>query len=542
MSPGMSAIVEVEVKTGSCTLVAPENSSGRAERNAALLHWEGFGGSPLGRSSSCSPEAVRYLLALAAAAGEGEKRLATRSLQPPLKMRRSFGEGEEGSADATAETARAGVEETSGPRAGFARRAIVGDLHLQEGHSGPLRQMSIGKLGDADSRLIRRDPIFTRSTSVHTAIAAQIISVLLKPRTWKPPPAGEIFEFSPHELVELCEHAEAVLREEPTLLKLSAPIKIFGDIHGQYPDLMRLFSEFGAPSHTGDLDLVDYLFLGDFVDRGTYQLETICLILALKIEYRDRVFVIRGNHESPEINEKYGFRDECIERLGPAGDAVWRCFNAVFAWMPLAATIGGKIFCVHGGIGLTVESLEQVAAIERPIQKGEGPLMMDLLWSDPAAHDSVTGISLNLQRLGPDRTPDRAPMPGECTTFDAARVNDFCRHNGIHLIIRAHECVMDGFERCASRIYARACALVANCLCLRVLVSRAPLAESAVSRADRQSGAPTRQSGRTRARSCLPLTVMSSSACWPHPLRARRQVRVGPFGDRLLRVALLQHL
>lgn len=336
----------------------------------------------------------------------------------------------------------------SGARAGFARRAIVGDL--QEGPARPLRQVSVERFTDAESRLERRDPVFLRSSSVHTAIAAQFISVLLKPRTWRPPPADQPFAFSPREMLELCQHAEAALRLEPTLLKLGAPIKIFGDIHGQYPDLMRLFTEFGAPSQTGDLDLVDYLFLGDFVDRGAYQLETICLLLALKVEHPDRVFLLRGNHESPEINEKYGFREECLDRLGLSGDAIWRCFNAVFAWMPLAATIADKIFCVHGGLGLTVETLAQIAAIERPIEKAEGPLLMDLLWSDPASHDSVRGISLNVQRLGAERSPDRPPLPGECTTFDAARVNDFCRTNGIHLIVRAHECVMDGFERFAS--------------------------------------------------------------------------------------------
>ncbi|KAJ1638489.1 Metallo-dependent phosphatase-like protein [Pavlovales sp. CCMP2436] len=353
-------------------------------------------------------------------------------------------------ARALAATERGGEED--GPSAGFARRAIVGDLPGGDlgSPAGPLRQVSVDRMGDAESRLERRDPAFRRRDSVHTAIAAQVISVLLRPAHWKPPPPDQPFEFSPHELVELCEYAEAVLRDEPTLLELSAPIKIFGDIHGQYPDLMRLFAEFGTPSHTGDLDLVDYLFLGDYVDRGAYQLETICLVLALKIEYPSKVFLLRGNHESPEINEKYGFRDECLDRLGTAGDAVWRCFNAVFAWMPLAATISKKIFCVHGGLGLTVESLAQVAAIQRPIQRAEGPLLMDLLWSDPQPHDSLSGITLNAQRLGVDRTPDRPPEPGECTTFDAARVNDFCRNNGIQLIIRAHECVMDGFEKFAS--------------------------------------------------------------------------------------------
>lgn len=77
----------------------------------------------------------------------------------------------------------------------------------------------------------------------------------------------------------------------------AAPVKIFGDLHGQFGDLMRLFEEYGTPSTSGDITYIDYLFLGDYVDRGAHSLETICLLLALKIEHPSYVHLIRGNHE-----------------------------------------------------------------------------------------------------------------------------------------------------------------------------------------------------------------------------------------------------
>ena len=77
----------------------------------------------------------------------------------------------------------------------------------------------------------------------------------------------------------------------------AAPIKLFGDLHGQFGDLMRLFEEYGTPSTAGDITYIDYLFLGDYVDRGAHSLETICLLLALKIEHPKNVHLIRGNHE-----------------------------------------------------------------------------------------------------------------------------------------------------------------------------------------------------------------------------------------------------
>ncbi|WVY98400.1 hypothetical protein V8G54_030551 [Vigna mungo] len=197
---------------------------------------------------------------------------------------------------------------------------------------------------------------------------------------------------------------------------------------------------------------IDYLFLGDYVDRGQHSLETITLLLALKagyylilrclsgiiIEYPDNVHLIRGNHEAADINALFGFRIECIERMGENdGIWAWTRFNQLFNYLPLAALIEKKIICMHGGIGRSINSVEQIEKLERPITMDAGSIiLMDLLWSDPTENDSVEGLRPN------------ARGPG-LVTFGPDRVTDFCKKNKLQLIIRAHECVMDGFERFA---------------------------------------------------------------------------------------------
>ncbi|GAU30682.1 hypothetical protein TSUD_39060 [Trifolium subterraneum] len=246
-----------------------------------------------------------------------------------------------------------------------------------------------------------------------------IISNLLRPRNWKAP-SNRRFFLDSYEVGELCYAAEQIFMHEPTVLQLKAPIKVFGDLHGQFGDLMRLFDEYGFPSTAGDITYIDYLFLGDY------------------IEYPDNVHLIRGNHEAADINALFGFRIECIERMGENdGIWAWTRFNQLFNHLPLAALIEKKIICMHGGIGRSIHSVEQIEKIERPITMDAGSIiLMDLLWSDPTENDSVEGLRPN------------ARGPG-LVTFGPDRVTEFCKKNKLQLIIRAHECVMDGFERFA---------------------------------------------------------------------------------------------
>ncbi|KAL8236254.1 hypothetical protein R6Q59_017335 [Mikania micrantha] len=338
------------------------------------------------------------------------------------------------------------------PRAVVIAKEAIGNL------GGLVRQLSLDHFENESRRMMpfQNDMSakrFMRQKSPQ-GLHKKVIATLLKPRNWIPPEDRRFF-LDAYEVGELCDSAEQIFMQEPTVLDLKVPIKVFGDLHGQFTDLMRLFDEYGFPSSAGDITYIDYLFLGDYVDRGQYSLETITLLLALKesfllsrlmidfitggqINYPQNFHLIRGNHEAADVNALFGFRPECIERMGENdGIWAWKRFNQMFNHLPLAALIEQKIICMHGGIGRSINSVEQIEKIERPINMDAGSVvLMDLLWSDPTENDSVEGLRPN------------ARGPG-LVTFGPDRVTDFCRRNKLQMIIRAHECVMDGFERFA---------------------------------------------------------------------------------------------
>ncbi|CAA3020877.1 Serine threonine- phosphatase BSL3 [Olea europaea subsp. europaea] len=309
---------------------------------------------------------------------------------------------------------------------------------------GMVRQLSIDQFENEGRRVSYGTPesttaarkLLDRQMSINS-VPKKVIAHLLRPRGWKPPVRRQFF-LDCNEIADLCDSAERIFASEPSVLQLRAPIKIFGDLHGQFGDLMRLFDEYGSPSTAGDIAYIDYLFLGDYVDRGQHSLETITLLLAMKVEHPHQIHLIRGNHEAADINALFGFRIECIERMGERdGIWAWHRINRLFNWLPLAALIEKKILCMHGGIGRSINHVEQIENIQRPITMEAGSIvLMDLLWSDPTENDSVEGLRPN------------ARGPG-LVTFGPDRVMEFCNNNDLQLIVRAHECVMDGFERFA---------------------------------------------------------------------------------------------
>ena len=131
----------------------------------------------------------------------------------------------------------------------------------------------------------------------------------------------------------------------------------------------------------GDVPDTNYLFMGDFVDRGFYSVETFLLLLALKVRYPDRITLIRGNHESRQITQVYGFYDECLRKYGNAN--VWKYLTDLFDYLPLTAVVENQIFCLHGGLSPSLDTLDMIRDIDRVIEvPHEGP-MCDLMWSDP---------------------------------------------------------------------------------------------------------------------------------------------------------------
>jgi len=304
----------------------------------------------------------------------------------------------------------------------------------------------------SNNKLMYMTPLMGNNSSQN--IASFFLNKLLRPKDFFNPDLNAAFEFKPEYIIELCNQAEAIISNQPIVLHVQSPIKIFGDIHGQYSDLMRFFDLFGAPCYggntEGDIESFDYLFLGDFVDRGSHSLETICLLLALKVKYPDQIHLIRGNHEDKWINNGFGFSDECAYRLGEdptEEDSVFNRFNALFEWLPLAAVVDNKILCLHGGIGSTLNKVEDIEKLSRPLEvihevtTAEQKLVVDILWSDPTDSDTELGIQQNTIR-DPGGT-------GNIVKFGPDQVQKFLHANGLSLVIRAHECVMDGFERFA---------------------------------------------------------------------------------------------
>ena len=143
-----------------------------------------------------------------------------------------------------------------------------------------------------------------------------------------------------------------LIKQEPNLLKLSAPIYICGDIHGQYADLLQLLKLGELPPKS------KYLFLGDYVDRGDNSIEVILLLFCLKIRFPKHMYMIRGNHECENVNRIYGFYDECLRKFGSLN--VWKYCTEVFDFLPLAGLIEGKLFCVHGGLSPSLKTFDDV--------------------------------------------------------------------------------------------------------------------------------------------------------------------------------------
>lgn len=222
------------------------------------------------------------------------------------------------------------------------------------------------------------------------------------------------------EVKVLCEKAQEILIKETNVQPVRTPVTICGDVHGQFGDLMELFSIVGKPPDT------NLLFMGDYVDRGYYSVETVSLLFALKVRYPDRITILRGNHETRQITQVYGFYDECNRKYGNAN--VWKYFTETFDYLPLTAVVDDAVFCLHGGLSPNVDKLDMIRSINRVSEVPVDGAMCDLLWSDPQEQQgwqpSLRGAGFN---FGPDIS------------------EQFNFNNRLKLIARAHQLVMDGF-------------------------------------------------------------------------------------------------
>ena len=231
---------------------------------------------------------------------------------------------------------------------------------------------------------------------------------------------------SEEELKYLCVKSIEIFMQESSFLELTAPIIICGDIHGQYRDLIRLFDFGGTPEKK------QYLFLGDYVDRGKNSIECISLLLAYKIKFPKNIYLLRGNHESEMINRTYGFYDECKRRYNLR---IWKNFSDCFNWLPITAIVNSRILCMHGGLSPDLKELKNLKQIVRPTEVPDQGLLCDLLWSDPDADAE-------------DWAPNNR---GISVLFNENLIEKAIDELDIDLICRAHQVVENGYEFFAQR-------------------------------------------------------------------------------------------
>ncbi|KAL1895763.1 serine/threonine protein phosphatase Pzh1 [Ceratocystis pirilliformis] len=223
------------------------------------------------------------------------------------------------------------------------------------------------------------------------------------------------------EITAICQRAREVFLSQPALLELDAPVKVVGDVHGQYTDLIRMFEMCGFPPQS------NYLFLGDYVDRGKQSLETILLLLCYKLKFPQNFFLLRGNHECANVTRVYGFYDECKRRCNLK---IWKTFIDCFNTLPIAAIVANKIFCVHGGLSPALSRMDDIRNIVRPTDVPDYGLLNDLLWSDPADMES-------------DWEPNER---GVSYCFGKRVIMQFLNDHDFDLVCRAHMVVEDGYE------------------------------------------------------------------------------------------------
>lgn len=226
------------------------------------------------------------------------------------------------------------------------------------------------------------------------------------------------------DVLEICALVAPLLLREENVLALDAPISIVGDVHGQFFDLLNMFAL------NGFVPAKRYLFLGDCVDRGAHSVETLLLLLCLKIRHPQSVFILRGNHESLFLSRTYGFKDECWEKFDLF---IYFKLCDLFELLPLAAVVNNDIFCVHGGLisNLSLELIRSTGRVD------DVPKLGGILWSDPS---TATDMFADSPR-------------GSGALFGHRAVDDFLRENGLKFIVRSHQLVQDGYSVAFGSVY-----------------------------------------------------------------------------------------
>lgn len=246
-------------------------------------------------------------------------------------------------------------------------------------------------------------------------------------------------------IISMCAAIKDVFENESRLLWLSTPCYILGDIHGNYRDLV-CFEK--ALWRVGPhLTPANFLFLGDYVDRGDYGIEVVSYLFAQKLQATGKFFLLRGNHEVRDIQKMFTFHQECIRKFGERlGANVWNAVNEVFDCMPVAAIVDKKIFCIHGGIPKLDGQVKDLEKIPCPLPNPESQsnLAWQMMWNDPvAAEDMNDDVSEQLMSNNGFAFNEKRQT---AYVFNQAAFNAFLERNNLTHVVRAHEVKQAGFE------------------------------------------------------------------------------------------------
>lgn len=228
--------------------------------------------------------------------------------------------------------------------------------------------------------------------------------------------------FSEEQIENLLNEAKDTFRPYGHMIHLPYPVIVIGDLHGNFHDLLRIWSQ------VHDHYEKQFLFLGDYVDRGQYSIEIITLLLALRVQYPKQFHLLRGNHEFSKVNANYGFKADMIEIFG--NDNLWSKVNETFNYLPLCADIGGYFFCVHGGISPHLKNPASIESIPYPLESICSELIRDLVWSDPT--NIVSDFVINARGTGVAYGPNAMKV--------------FFHNFGYQKIVRAHESIRHGIR------------------------------------------------------------------------------------------------
>jgi len=239
-------------------------------------------------------------------------------------------------------------------------------------------------------------------------------------------------------LLDLIKKASDLLEQEPNVLKLQDPITVVGDIHGQYFDLVKLLEVGGDPGE------VQYLFLGDYVDRGSFSVEVMALLYAIKIKNPKRIRMLRGNHECRQMTSFFNFREECEYKYDLT---VYHAFMDSFDMLPLSATINGKFLALHGGLSPELTSLKAINSVNRFCEPPREGLLCDLLWSDPLEPKEDEAPATKPAKKAasvPSFIPNDVRGCSYFFSFEGAA--KFLQKNSLLSVIRAHEAQLEGYK------------------------------------------------------------------------------------------------